>query len=81
MFDRLCFYLSQISRCSDNNSRNDVTRARASAERGSLEAGTGRLDESLQVHRVSPGQPRVLAWESFTPGLYTATQDTLHCYR
>ena len=33
-----------------------MTRARASAERASLEAGTGRLDESLHVHRVSPGQ-------------------------
>ncbi len=33
-----------------------MTRARASAERASLETGTGRLDESLHVHRVSPGQ-------------------------
>ena len=25
-------------------------------------------------------QPRVLAWESYTNGLYTATQDTVHFY-
>ena len=37
--------------------------------------GAGRLDEALATHRVSgPGQPRVLAWEEFTPSLYTATQ-------
>ena len=34
--------------------RNSETRALASAQRASL--GTGRLDESLHVHRVSPGQ-------------------------
>ena len=34
--------------------RNNETRALASAQRASL--CTGRLDESLHVHRVSPGQ-------------------------
>ena len=33
--------------------RNHVTRARASAERNSLDQGTGKLDESLAVLRVS----------------------------
>ena len=32
--------------------RNDRTRERASAERNSLDQGTGKLDESLATHRT-----------------------------
>jgi len=59
--------------------RNDRTRDRASAERNSLDQGTGKLDESLAIHRTV-GSARVVSWESYTSNLYVATRDTVHFY-
>ena len=50
-----------------------MTRARGAAERESLDQGTGRLEESLHVYKVS-NSPRVVAWEPFhVSSLYLAT--------
>jgi len=60
--------------------RNNMTRARGAAERESLDQGTGRLEESLHVYKVS-NSPRVVAWEPLhVSSLYLATQDSVHQY-